>query len=347
MNKNARLCRFALQRTIITALLVLVWVAGQAQNIKWCLEGTVDNAAPNDTLTIIDSERHQPIATIQVKNGAIVPASGVLEKPAVCRIAKKGRRGSIGIFVLEEGTTKISIDLDKAYVLKVGGTPVNNDLATFIDEQNRRTDNHAAYRENMYRIVSDIVEKHPDHVLSPYLIDWCQLIFTPTQSLRLIDMLSPELQLTPNVERRKEILLIEQETEVGKMFKEMTGTAPDGKSVRLSDFVGKGNYVLADFWASWCGPCKAEMPHVIELYEQYKDKGLQLIGITVDDTPEKSDAIVKENGLTFPQIYESKPMSTYGVTAIPYTILFAPDGTILARGPLPMLEKKMAEIFEE
>ena len=335
------------KKTIITALLALVWVAGQAQNFNWRLEGTVDNAAPNDTLTIIDSERHQPIATIQVKNGAIVPAGGVLEKPAVCRIAKKGRRGSIGIFVLEEGTTKISIDLDKAYVLKVGGTPVNNDLATFIDKQNRRKDNHAAYRENMYRIVSDIVEKHPDHVLSPYLIDWCQLLFTPTQSLRLIDMLSPELQLTPNVERRKEILLIEQETEVGKMFKEMTGTAPDGKSVRLSEFVGKGNCVLADFWASWCGPCKAEMPHVIELYEQYKDKGLQIIGITVDDTPEKSDAIVKENGLTFPQIYESKPMSTYGVTAIPYTILFAPDGTILARGPLPMLEKKMAEIFEE
>ena len=335
------------KKSILTALFAIVALTGQAQNFNWCLEGTVDNAAPNDTLTIIDSERHQPIATIQVKNGVIVPASGVLEKPAVCRIAKKGRRGSIGIFVLEEGTTTISIDLDKAYVLKVGGTPVNNDLATFIDKQNRRTDNHAAYRENMYRIVSDIVEKHPDHVLSPYLIDWCQLLFTPTQSLRLIDMLSPELQLNPDVERRKEILLIEQETEVGKMFKEMTGTAPDGKSVRLSDFVGKGNYVLADFWASWCGPCKAEMPHVIELYEQYKDKGLQLIGITVDDTPEKSDAIVKENGLTFPQIYESKPMSTYGVTAIPYTILFAPDGTILACGPLPMVEKKLAEIFEE
>ena len=335
------------KKSIITALLAFVALAGQAQNFNWRLEGTVDNAAPNDTLTIIDTERHQPITTIQVKNGIIVPASGVLEKPAICRIAKKGRRGSIGIFVLEEGTTTISIDLDKAYVLKVGGTPVNNDLATFIDKQNRRTDNHAAYRENMYRIVSDIVEKHPDHVLSPYLIDWCQLLFTPTQSLRLIDMLSPELQLNPDVERRKEILLIEQETEVGKMFKEMTGTAPDGKSVRLSDFVGKGNYVLADFWASWCGPCKAEMPHVIELYEQYKDKGLQLIGITVDDTPEKSDAIVKENGLTFPQIYESKPMSTYGVTAIPYTILFALDGTILARGPLPMVEKKLAEIFEE
>lgn len=335
------------KKFIITELLALVAMAGQGQNFNWCLEGTVENADPNDTLAIIDSERHQPIATIQVKNGAIVPASGVLEKPAVCRIAKKGRRGSIGIFVLEEGTTTISIDLDKAYVLKVGGTPVNNDLATFIDEQNRRTDNHAAYKENMYRIVSDIVEKHPDHALSPYLIDWCQLLFTPTQSLRLIGMLSSELQISPNVDRRKEILLIEQETEVGRMFKDMTGIAPDGKSVSLSDFVGKGSYVLADFWASWCGPCKAEMPHVIELYERYRNKGLHLIGITVDDTPEKSDAVVKEKGLSFPQIYESKPRSTYGIMAIPYTILFAPDGTILARGLLPMVEKELAEIFND
>lgn len=335
------------KKFIITELLALVAMAGQGQNFNWCLEGTVENADPNDTLAIIDSERHQPIATIQVKNGAIVPASGVLEKPAVCRIAKKGRRGSIGIFVLEEGTTTISIDLDKAYALKVGGTPVNNDLATFIDEQNRRTDNHAAYKENMYRIVSDIVEKHPDHALSPYLIDWCQLLFTPTQSLRLIGMLSSELQISPNVDRRKEILLIEQETEVGRMFKDMTGIAPDGKSVSLSDFVGKGSYVLADFWASWCGPCKAEMPHVIELYERYRNKGLHLIGITVDDTPEKSDAVVKEKGLSFPQIYESKPRSTYGIMAIPYTILFAPDGTILARGLLPMVEKELAEIFND
>lgn len=123
--------------------------------------------------------------------------------------------------------------------------------------------------------------------------------------------------------------------------------APDGKPVRLSDFVGKGNYVLADFWASWCGPCIAEMPHVVELYERYKEKGLQVIGITVDDMPEKSNAVIKEKGIVFPQLFETKPKSTYGVLAIPYTILFAPDGTIIARGALPMVERKLVEVFGE
>lgn len=340
------------KQTIISCLrgfampmLALVALAGQAQNINWRLEGTVENAAPNDTLTVIDNNRHEPLATLLVKDGAIVPASGVLDKPAVCRIVKKGRRGSIGAFVLEEGTTVISIDLKKVYALKVGGTPVNDDLDAFISEQNHKTDDHGAYRQNMYSIVSNIVEKHPDHTVSPFLIDWCQLLFTPTQSLQLIAKLSAELQESPAVERRKEILLIEQETEVDRMFKDMTGTAPDGKPVRLSDFVGKGNYVLADLWASWCGPCIAEMPHVVELYERYQEKGLQVIGITVDDMPEKSNAVIKEKGIAFPQLFETKPKSTYGVLAIPYTILFAPDGTILARGALPMVERKLVEIF--
>ena len=122
---------------------------------------------------------------------------------------------------------------------------------------------------------------------------------------------------------------------------------PDGKPINLSDFVGRGNYVLADFWASWCSPCIAEIPHVIELHEKYKDKGLKVIGITVRDAPEKSGKMVEEKHIPFPQIYESKPMSTYGVLGIPYTILFAPNGTIIERGPLFVVEKKISAIFDE
>lgn len=151
------------------------------------------------------------------------------------------------------------------------------------------------------------------------------------------------------MDRLKESLLLAIETEEGKMFKELKGVSPDGKPTAISDFVGKGSYVLADFWASWCGPCKAEMPDVIALYEKYKDRGLKVIGITVNDTPEKSDSIVKLMGIPFPQIYESKPMSIYGITGIPHTILFAPDGTILSRRIVSSkeLDKKLTEIFGE
>jgi len=337
-----------MKQTIIAILLALVAVAGQAQTIKWILEGTVKNAAPTDTLSVIDMEEQRPVATLLVRDGKIVPTSGTLDEPAVCGIAKEGKRGWIIAFVIEEGIININIDLDKGYVQQIGGTPINNELTALFKEQNINTSDQTSYIQNMFKIVSGIVEKHPNHVVSPFLINLCKNIYTPSQSLGLIAKLSPELQASLKMERLKESLTLVQETEEGKIFKELVGETPDGKPTALSDFVGRGNYVLTDFWASWCGPCKEEMPYVIKLYEKYKDKGLKVIGITVSDTPEKSDSIVKQMGIPFPQIYKSTPMSIYGVTAIPHTILFAPDGRILKRDLRgENIEKELAEIFGE
>ena len=86
-----------MKQAIITILLALVAMAGQAQTFTWRIEGTVANAVPTDTLTVIDAEKQRMITTLQVKDGNIVPASGMLDEPAVCCIAKQGRRGWIRI----------------------------------------------------------------------------------------------------------------------------------------------------------------------------------------------------------------------------------------------------------
>ena len=117
-------------------------------------------------------------------------------------------------------------------------------------------------------------------------------------------------------------------------------------TVRLSDFVGKGKYILADFWASWCGPCKREIPNIKAVYEKFKGDDFDVLSIAVWDRPEDTAAAAKENGVVWSQIVNTDKIATsaYGIKGIPHLILFAPDGTIVARALRgDQIEKAVAE----
>ena len=107
----------------------------------------------------------------------------------------------------------------------------------------------------------------------------------------------------------------------------------DGSAVSLSDYVGKGKYVLVDFWASWCMPCRMAAPAIIDLYNRYKGDRFEVVSIAVWDQRESTLHAIEEDGYTWPQILDGQtvPTDIYGIRAIPHLILFAPDGTILAR----------------
>lgn len=140
------------------------------------------------------------------------------------------------------------------------------------------------------------------------------------------------------VQSLKEDLVLRDKTKEGKPYTNFGGLSETGKLVKLSDFVGQGNYVLVDFWASWCGPCKAEMPNLVKLHNQYKDKGLTVLGVNISDSEENFKGTLKHHDITYPQIHipahvkENNGATLYNVKSIPHIMLIAPDGTILKRG---------------
>jgi peroxiredoxin len=145
-----------------------------------------------------------------------------------------------------------------------------------------------------------------------------------------------------------------KKTSVGAMAMDFTQNDPDGKPVKLSDFRGK--YVLVDFWASWCGPCRAENPHVVEAYQKFKDKNFTVLGVSLDGgntrtTKEAWLKAVEKDQLTWTHVsdlkgWENEAARAWGIRGIPANFLIDPDGKIVAKNLRGQaLQDKLAEIL--
>jgi peroxiredoxin len=169
----------------------------------------------------------------------------------------------------------------------------------------------------------------------------------------LFNSLIPAIKGSADGKKFAERLLQLKTVVVGTIAPEFTAADTSGKMVSLSSFRGK--YVLIDFWASWCGPCRKENPHVVKAFNRYKDQNFTIIGVSLDGPgPSGKDDwlnAIHKDGLTWTQLsdlarWKSKTAILYAVNAVPSNFLLDPDGKIIAKNLRgEEVENKLAEIF--
>ena len=139
----------------------------------------------------------------------------------------------------------------------------------------------------------------------------------------------------------------------GRKYTDLKMATPDGGELSLSDIVPNNRYTFVDCWASWCGPCCAEIPNVKALYEKYHDKGLEVVGVSFDGDAEAWKAAIAKYGMTWPHMSDLKGWAceaahVYGVNGIPFTLLIGQDGIIIDRYLVgEKLAKKLDELMGE
>lgn len=200
------------------------------------------------------------------------------------------------------------------------------------------------------KLMLEYIEKHPESYFSlTALYNLNRQNVDVKTAVPLFDNLAQNLQSSYLGKSLKERIDRAAKTEIGVMAPDFTQDDPDGNAISLSDF--RGQYVLIDFWASWCGPCRAENPNLKKAYEQFKDRGFTVLGVSLDNPGKKQawlDAIEKD-GLPWKQVSDLKGWGNeaaqlYSVSGIPASFLVDPEGKIIAKS---LRGERLFEVLDE
>lgn len=285
-----------------------------------------------------DNKMYRLIDSVEVVNGTFGFSTGT-ELPEIYGLSV-GKRQSPYMIFLDDRPTVVRLDTAAYY---------RNTTVTGSVEQ----DLFNSYRRDGNVKIDAFIVAHPRSLVAVYALyrDFSYRL-SPEEIRANLNLLDPSLLETPYAKVLQGLVETLETVAVGRRAPDFTSTDPSGQPVKLSDHLGKG-YLLIDFWAAWCGPCRRENPNVVNTYHRYKDKGFSVFGISLDRNKAAWLAAIEKDGLAWTHVsdlryWNSEAAGLYGVRAIPSNLLVDKDGVIVARNLRgEELRKTLAELYGE
>ena len=305
--------------------------------------------------------RQKPDTVITVAHKNKFYFKGEVVKPgnAIGVIGSVKSRRSFSIFI-EKGKIKISGTVDSLDNITVTGTTSNNDQTSSravtekfynsikalrlelkdkqpdLDDYKNITTAISKKFDSIQLYELDFIKTHPRSLMSGTFIYVLEDKIPLEQLEELYSPMSNEIKQSGFGSIVREKIVARKRVIIGNPAPDFVSTDTSGKSIRLSSFRGK--YVLLEFWANWCVPCRQQSPHLVEMYKKYSDKGFTIIQYSVDEKKdeEKWKAAIRKDQLTWTQLadlngFENKVSKLYGVQPIPDNFLIDPSGKIIGR----------------
>lgn len=371
-----------MKKYILLCLVLCFYGYASAQTSHYHVTGTAEGTVDGDTIYLAVMTgffQLAPTDTAIVKNGTFA-FDGTIDG-ADLRVAVATHKGkTIGMtdFVLENAPIALQIfpqDSNKKPVVK------GDEAQKLYDEISKEDEILAKEMDGPYDILKDSTHTQEEkakakaqldslgkvntanhynfimtHIPSPIsdmLLQWYAQDMTEEQINAILDKMSAAIIQYQNYKQIMAERRAAKATAVGQHYTDVTLKGTDGKTdIRLSDYVSKNRYTLLDFWASWCGPCRAEMPNVVKAYNSYHSKGLEIVGVSLDNNRKAWIKAINTLKMPWPQMSDLKGWNSaagaaYNIKAIPANVLIDNNGNIIAkdlRGE--ELLKKMEELFK-
>ncbi len=358
----------------------MLLISCNSTNDGFVIDGSVEGENTDGTeLTLRKYGDNNQLITVDsasVKGGKFTFQGGSSESPELHYIFFGRGQENIPI-IIENGDIEVSAQRDSLGYAKIGGTLQNelfydflkgsrvlNRKATSMNQDmrraqaNRDTVTMNSLREEYFELMEEAkgyeleyVKNNPNAVVSALII--YRILSTKakpiTEVQALYEALSPEIKSSSAGVKIKETLDRESSTSIGSKAPNFSAPAPNGEELALNDVMGK--VTIVDFWAAWCRPCRAENPNVVRVYNKYKDKGLSILGVSLDRNANDWKKAIEDDGLAWHHVsnvqYFDEIAKLYNVDAIPATFILDENGIIVAkdlRGA--SLDQKIGELLQ-